>query len=132
MEGAEHTGPDDDSERDGAAPSRFSSETVTRKGMKQDTEPEPPSMVADFNHLLAEKREAVTCLPNLYNPGGYDIVVGNSVGDAHYRIENWAGGSLNLPCSCGDPMARPSNPLYWKAQDAWYVNLEGKRQLLAK
>ena len=66
MEGAEHTGPDDDSERDGAAPSRFSSETVTRKGMKQDTEPEPPSMVADFNHLLAEKREAVTCLPNLY------------------------------------------------------------------
>ena len=66
MEGAEQTGPDDDSERDGAAPSRFRSETVTRKGMKQDTEPEPPSMVADFNHLLAEKREAVTCLPNLY------------------------------------------------------------------
>ena len=66
MEGAEQTGPDDDSERDGAAPSRFSSETVTRKGMKQDTEPEPPSMVANFNHLLAEKREAVTCLPNLY------------------------------------------------------------------
>ena len=66
MEGAEQTGPDDDSERDGAAPSRFSSETVTRKGMKQDTEPEPPSMVADFNHLLAEKREAVTCLPKLY------------------------------------------------------------------
>ena len=56
MEGAEQTGPDDDSERDGAAPSRFSSETVTRKGMKQDTEPEPPSMVANFNHLLAETR----------------------------------------------------------------------------
>ena len=71
MEGAEHTGPDDDSERDGAAPSRFSSETVTRKGMKQDTEPEPPSMVADFNHLLAEKREAVTCLPNLYVAGSF-------------------------------------------------------------
>jgi hypothetical protein len=69
MEGAEQAGPDDDSERNGAAPSRFSSETVTRKGMKQDTEPEPPSMVADFNHLLAEKREAVTCLPNLYKAG---------------------------------------------------------------
>ena len=29
-------------------------------------------------------------------------------------------------------MARPSNPWYWKARDPWYVNLEGKRHLLAK
>ncbi|MGO9600138.1 MAG: tyrosine-type recombinase/integrase [Isosphaeraceae bacterium] len=29
-------------------------------------------------------------------------------------------------------MARPSKPWYWKARDAWFVNLHGKRHLLAK
>jgi len=29
-------------------------------------------------------------------------------------------------------MARPSKPWYWKARDAWFVNIKGKRHLLAR
>ena len=29
-------------------------------------------------------------------------------------------------------MARPSKPWYWRARDAWFVNIKGKRHLLAK
>ena len=54
--GAEQTGPGDDSGEGGAARSRSSSETVTRRGVKQKTEAEPSSMVAESNHLLSEAR----------------------------------------------------------------------------
>jgi hypothetical protein len=48
MGGAEQAGPDDDSAGDGAARSWSSSETVTRRGVKQKMEAEPSSMVAEF------------------------------------------------------------------------------------
>ena len=60
MAGAEPTGPSDDSGEGGAARSRFNSEAVTRRGVKQKMEAEPPSMVAEFNHLRWELREPGT------------------------------------------------------------------------
>jgi len=66
MGGAEQTGAGNDSGGEGAAGSRSSSETVTGTGVKQDTEAEPSSMMAEFNHLLSGRREPATGCPNLY------------------------------------------------------------------
>src|SRR5271170_5827371 len=64
--GAEQTGAVGEGCDGGQASSRPSSETGTRRGVKQNTEAEPSSMVAESNHLLSRMKEVAMGYPNLY------------------------------------------------------------------
>ena len=64
--GAEQTDSDDGECDGGQAATGASSETGTRRGVKQNTEADPSSMMAENSHLISKMPERETGLPNTY------------------------------------------------------------------
>jgi len=64
--GAEQTDSDDGECDGGQAATGASSETGTRRGVKQNTEADPSSMMAENSHLISKMPERKKGLPNVY------------------------------------------------------------------
>jgi hypothetical protein len=112
----------------GQASARPSSETGTRKGVKQNTEADESSMLVESNHLPAKMRESRTGLPNGYAPGtaGHPFARGEKVCSMP-RLAKGSGEVLRASNAVAKRSSGFTTPRSNKKIERWHKTLKGER-----